>query len=33
MNDGNEKNNSLDRGQNNLIAQVLAALVQAIGNI
>jgi len=29
----NEENNSLDRGQNNVIAQALATLSQAIANI
>ncbi len=33
MNDGNEGNNFPDRGQNNLMAQALVALAQAIGNI
>ncbi len=33
MNDRDERNNPPDRGQNNLIAQALAALAQAIGNI
>ncbi len=33
MNDGDERNNPSDGRQNNLIAQTLVALVQAIGNI
>jgi len=33
MNNRNGENNLPNRGQNNLIAQALAALTQAIGNI
>jgi len=33
MNDGNGGNNPPDRGQNNLMAQALTALAQAIGNM
>ena len=33
MNDGNGSNNSPNGGQNNMIAQALVTLVQAIGNM
>ncbi len=33
MNDGNRGNNPSNRGQNNIIAQALTALVQALGNL